>query len=110
MSLIIGNGMCITYSETEVECPVCTFVFDTGDRASKAKYPIFKMKCPACKSKLVIHIPIFGGNTKCFEQIAPKTKANNRLETTTPNKINGKIAVKKLYDDNSDDEKEESFA
>ncbi len=89
MSVIIGNDVCITYHETEVKCPVCTFYFDASDKISKAKYPIFKTKCPACKSAIGISIPIFGGNTKCFEWTAPKTIENNRLETITPNKKNG---------------------
>ena len=91
MSVIIGNGMCIVYSETEVKCPICTFVFDASDKIEKAKYPTFKTKCPACKSAIGISVPIFGGNTKCFEWDAPKTEKNNRLESITPNKINGKI-------------------
>ena len=96
MSVIIGNGMCITYSETEVKCPICTFEFDIGDKFEKAKQPVFKMKCPACKSKLGISMPIFGGNTECFEWDAPKTEKDNRLKTITPNKINGKIIIEKL--------------
>ena len=91
MSLLIGNGMCITYDETEVTCPICTFEWDASEKISKAKYPIFKTKCPACKSKVGISTPIFGGQTKCFEWDAPKTRENNRLETITPNRINGKI-------------------
>lgn len=90
MSLIIGNGMCIIYSETGIKCPICTFEFDAGDKMDKAKYPVFKMKCPGCKSAIGISIPIFGGNTKCFEWNAPKTKDDNRLENISPNKINGK--------------------
>lgn len=81
--------MCITYFETEVKCPICTFGFDVSGKMDKAKYPIFKTKCPACKSLLGISVPILGGNIKCFEWNAPKTKENNRLQTVTPNKING---------------------
>lgn len=100
--------MCITYSETEVKCPICTFEFDIGERASKAKYPVFKMKCPGCKSWVGISMPIFGGNTKCFEWNKPKT-SEPRLENITPNKVNGKVVIKKPYDDNSD-ESEEIYA
>lgn len=108
MSIVIGNNMCITYSETEVTCPICTFEFDASAKMDKAKCPVFKMKCPACKSAIGISIPIYGGNTKCFEWNPPKTTENNRLENITPNKINGKVIVEKPYDDNSDDEDEES--
>jgi hypothetical protein len=110
MSVIIGNNMCITYSEMEVRCPICTFDFDASDKMSKAKYPIFKTKCPACKGLIGISIPIFGGNTKCFEWNPPKTIANNQLENITPNKVNGKIVIKKPYDGNSDDELSDIFA
>ena len=97
--------MCITYNETDVECPICTFKFDAGEKMDKAKFPVFKMKCPACKSAIGISIPIFGGNTKCFEWNPPKTKENNRLENITPNKINGNIIVEK-QDSDGDDEAE----
>ena len=91
MSLIIGNGQCITYFETEVICPICTFKFDAGAKMDKAKYPVFRTKCPGCKSAIGISIPILGGNTTCFEWNAPKTREDNRLKTVTPNKINGRI-------------------
>ena len=82
--------MCITYSETEVECPICTFKFDAGKKMEKAKYPTFKTKCPACKGSIGISVPIFGGNTKCFEwETSPNVE---RMETITPNKVNGRIA------------------
>lgn len=77
--------------ESEVKCPICTFEFDASDKIHKAKYPYFKTKCPACKGAIGISVPIFGGNTRCFQWIAPKTKENNRLENVTPNKINGNI-------------------
>lgn len=101
MSLIIGNGMCITYNETEVECPICTSNFDAGEKMDKAKYPVFKTKCPKCKGKITISVPMFGGELKCWETECPKSV--ERLETTTPNKINGKVIAKKPYDDNSDE-------
>lgn len=88
MSLIIGGGVYISYSETEVECPICTFKFDAEEKIEKAKYPTFKTKCPGCRGEIGITIPIFGGNTKCFEWNAPKT--GERLETITPNKVNGR--------------------
>ncbi len=50
MSIIIENGMLLTYIETEVECPICTFKFDASAKIEKAKLPIFKMKCPGCKA------------------------------------------------------------
>ena len=104
MSIIIGNGMCITYSESEVTCPICTFEFDASNKMGKAKHFIFKMKCPACKSAIGIRIPVFGGETKCFEWNPPKTVKNNRLENTTPNKVNGVVVIEKRYDGNSDEE------
>ncbi len=106
MSVIIGNGMCISYMETEVECPICTFKFDVGEKADKAKYPVFKMRCPACKSWVGVSMPIFGGNTECFEWNPPKTKKDNQLKTTTPNRVNGKIVTKKPF--NGDDSLESS--
>ena len=104
MSIIIGNGMCITYMETEVICPICTFEFDVSEKSGKAKYPIFKMKCPACKSAIGIKMPILGGNTECFEWNPPKTVKDNQLKNVMPNKVNGEVVVEKLYDDNSDEE------
>ena len=101
--------MCITYSETEVKCPICTFEFDAGEKMDKAKLPVLKMKCPACKSWIGISMPMFGGTTKCFEWNAPNTKENNRLENITPFKVNGKIEIKKTFDDNSDDEDDEDI-
>jgi hypothetical protein len=67
----------------------------------KAKYPVFKTKCPKCKGKITISIPIFGGELKCWETECPKEI--ERLETITPNKVNGKVIREKLYDDNSDE-------
>ena len=102
MSLIIGGGMCITYNETEVTCPICTFEFDASDKIAKADIPCFKSKCPACKSAIGISVPIFGGHTECFEWNSPKTKCE-KLKTVTPNRINGEIIERKPYDDNSDE-------
>lgn len=81
--------MCISYMETDVTCPICTFSFDSSERASKAKDFIFKMKCPACKSWVGVRLPIFGGNTQCFEWNPPKTKKDNQLRTVSPDYING---------------------
>jgi len=89
MSLIIGNGILLNYLETEVTCPVCTFEFDVSDKMEKAKYPVFKMKCPACKSALGVSTPIFGGELTCYEWNVPK--GVERQETKTPNRFNGKI-------------------
>lgn len=104
MSIIIGNGMCLTYMETEVTCPICNFSFDCSDKESKAKEPVFKMRCPGCKSWVGISMPIFGGNTKCFEWNPPKT-SQHRLEIITPNKINGKVVSDKPHfpDDHEDE-------
>lgn len=96
MSIIIGKGMCISYFETEVKCPICTFEFDASDKIEKAKYPLFKTKCPACKGAIGISVPILGGNTKCFEW-----NPSHRITNVTPNKVNGKIVIKNNYDDNS---------
>lgn len=90
--------MLITYMESLVKCPICTFEFDASDKIEKAKYPLFKTKCPACKGAIGISMPIFGGNTECFEW-----NQSFRRKFVTPNKVNGKIPVKKLYDDNSDE-------
>jgi hypothetical protein len=103
MSIIIGNGMCITYSETEVKCPICTSMFDASDKMEKAKYPVFKMKCPACKGAVGISVPIMGGNTECFEW-----NPSHRITNVTPNRVNGKIVTKKKgYDDNDDEDDNE---
>lgn len=102
MSLIIGNGMCITYFENEITCPICTSVFDASKKMDNAKYPLFNTRCPKCKGKITILIPIFGGELQCWETECPKTV--QRLETTTPNKVNGKVLKEpKGYDDNSDE-------
>jgi hypothetical protein len=87
MSLIIGNGMCITYWETEIECPICTGHFDASQKISKAKYPCFNMKCPKCKGKITILLPVFGGEIRCWERECPESV--ERLETVAPFKING---------------------
>lgn len=99
--------MCITYTETDVQCPICTFEFNVGEKMSKAKYPLFKMKCPACKSWIGISIPILGGNTECFEWNPPKTKRDNRLKCVTPNKVNGEVVVERKEEDESTDGKED---
>lgn len=54
MSIISGNGSLITYIESELECPICTFKFDASDKMGKAKYPTFKTRCPGCKSQIGI--------------------------------------------------------
>jgi hypothetical protein len=94
MSVIVGNGVWISYNETDIKCPICTFEFDASEKIEKAKYPVFRTKCPACKGKIGISVPLFGGNTKCFEWIAPKTTKDNRLRTETEFKVNGEIVVK----------------
>lgn len=104
-----GQGSIITVSETDITCPICTFKFDASDKMDKAKLPVFKMKCPGCKSAIGIQIPIFGGVTKYFEWNPPKTKEDHQLKTASPFRVNGKIVTKKLYDDNSDDDQNEEI-
>ena len=80
--------MLISVMETELECPICTFVFDAGEKMNKAKYPVFNTRCPACKGKIVISMPIYGGTTRCYEQAdSPSIK---RLETIAPFTVNYK--------------------
>ena len=67
MSILIGTGYLITTYETVVTCPICENEFDAGPTSEKKDSPFFKMKCPRCKGKLQICIPIFGGNTTCSE-------------------------------------------
>jgi len=86
MGVIVGKGILVTFMETVVKCPVCTFEFDCSEQSEKSKLPLFKMKCPACKSKLGILIDIFGHETKCFEYDCPKNV--ERLETTTNFTVN----------------------
>jgi len=101
MSVLVGPGYIICYSETEVTCPICEQIFDAGDKISKAKYPVFSTKCPTCKGKITISVGIFGGGLKCWETDCPSSI--KRLETITPDKVNGKVPIQKLYDDNSDE-------
>ncbi|MBK7362919.1 MAG: hypothetical protein IPJ01_11525 [Micavibrio sp.] len=103
MSIISGNGALIGYDESDLECPICNSIFDASEKMSKAKYPTFKTKCPICKGIIGITIPIFGGNTKCFEWNIPKIIEHTRLKTEAPFKVNGKVVIKKTYDDNSDE-------
>ena len=93
MSLIIGNGMCISYAETEITCPICEQVFDASKKMDKAKYLVFNTKCPICKGKITISDPFFGGELKCWETECPK--GVERLSTTTPNRYNGRIIIQK---------------
>ena len=86
MSIIAGKGFLITVVDTEVGCPICTFRFDASKVMAKAKDPVFKTKCPACKGATGISEPIYGGNTTCFEW----DKRGGRHETVTPQTINGK--------------------
>ena len=95
MSIIAGKGFLLTYVETEVTCPICEQMFDCSERADKAPHPVFNMKCPKCKGKITVFIPIMGGELKFWETECPKTV--KRLETTTPNKVNGRMPKKKLY-------------
>ncbi len=65
MSLIIGNGVCISYFETENTCPICDQTFDATAKMDKAKYPVFNTRCPKCKGKITISVPIMGGELEC---------------------------------------------
>jgi hypothetical protein len=102
MSIIIENGMLITYMETELNCPICGQLFDASKKMDKAKYPVFNTKCPICKGKITIAEPFMGGNLECWETNCPASV--ERLITVMPNKVNGvPIPEPKLYDDNSDE-------
>lgn len=104
MSIVKGPGFWIDEYETDITCPICTFQFDATARMEKAKLPVFKMRCPGCKSWIGIKVPIFGGTTECFEWDPPKTKENNQLITKSPFRVNGVIEKpRKPYDDNSDE-------
>lgn len=96
MSIITGPNYLITYMETEVHCPICEQTFDASTQIEKAKYPVFNTKCPWCKGKITISTPIYGGNLKCWETNCPKNV--KRLETITPNKVNG-IPIKESSSD-----------
>ncbi len=110
MSIIIGNGMLITYMENEIECPICNQIIDTGRASEKSKYPIFNMRCPKCKGKITISEPIFGGTLKAWETECPKSV--KRLKTETLNKVNGKVPyvptiLDNLLSDNDDQDDED---
>lgn len=86
MSVITGKGFLINVMESELECPICTYRFDAGEKMDKAKYPVFKTKCPACKGNIGIKMPIFGGTTECFEwDTSPNVE---QLRTKAPFKVN----------------------
>lgn len=88
MSVIIGNGYILSCLETEAQCPICTSKFDVGEKMYKAKYPVFKMKCPKCKGKITIASPVFSSDKlRCWETDCPENV--KRLETVTPFKVNG---------------------
>lgn len=105
MSVLAGKGYRITVTETDLTCPICTFKFDASDKIEKSKDVVFKTRCPACKGKIGISLPIFGGTTKCFEWDVPKSV--ERLETIVPFTVNGREEIKKTFDDNSDEEDEQ---
>lgn len=75
--------MLINVMESILECPICTATFDASGQIDKARYPAFKTKCPACKGKIGISLPIFGGTTKCFEWETPEP-----VETIAPFEVN----------------------
>ncbi len=102
MSVIHGKGVYITYMETEIVCPVCEAEIDIADKADKAKDPVFKMKCPKCKSWLGVSMPIFGGTTECFEWNTPKNVKPQR--TVAPFLVNGQVVVPKVLEEDDDDE------
>lgn len=107
MSILTGPGYLLTYIESDVTCPICEQTFDASDKMDKAPLPVFNMKCPKCKGKITVFIPIMGGELKCWETNCPPTV--KRLETTTPNKVNGRIpgTAKKIdsskYDEDDDE-------
>lgn len=107
MSVLVGNGMLVTFMDTEITCPICASVFDASKKIDAAKYPLFNTWCPKCKGKITISVPIFGGNTKCWETNPPKTKKDLQLKTETPFTVNGKAPKKRLYDNNEDEDDEE---
>lgn len=96
MSVIVGNGMWISYDESEITCPICSSIFDASNKIEKS-LPVFNMRCPKCKGKITISVPIMGGTLKCWETECPKTV--ERLETETPNKVNGRVVPDSPLDD-----------
>lgn len=104
MSVLRGNGYWIHVNETDLTCPVCTAPFNAGDKMNKAKFPIFKMKCPACKSPIGIRIPIFGGTTQVFEWNTPPHV--HPLQSDAPFTVNGIEPTTKEFIDNQDDDPE----
>lgn len=102
-SVYSGRGFLVAYIETEITCPICEQVFDCAKTADKKPYPMFNMKCPKCKGKITISLPIMGGRTRCWETECPKSV--KRLETETPIRINGIDVEEKPqmpYDDEED--------
>lgn len=87
MSVSIGKGWYISEMETEVTCPVCEKEFDASVKMDKATCPVFRMKCPACRTVLGISMPIFGGVTTCFEWDVFDDKI--RLVRKSKFKVNG---------------------
>jgi hypothetical protein len=67
----------------------------------KADLPVFKMKCPACKGKVGIRIPIMGGTTECFEL---GVKDSIRITTKAPFTVNGEVELPKVFNDNTGEE------
>jgi hypothetical protein len=94
MSLIIGGGMCLSYFESEITCPICEQKFNGSEKMDSAKNPVFNTKCPKCKGKITIKIPLMGGFTECRETNCPPTV--KRLATVTPNHVNGIAYTKEV--------------
>jgi len=105
MSIERGPGYIMTVLDTELQCPICEQTFEAIEKIAKAKLDCFKMKCPVCKGKITVLLPLYSGPTKvCETNCPPNVK---RLETETEFKINGIVPPKrKPYDDNSDEENE----
>ena len=82
MSVIIGKNYLINVVETKLKCPICTATFEADEQINKAKLPVFKTKCPECKGKIGISLPVFGGTTKCFEWKTPS--CIKPIETIAP--------------------------
>jgi len=86
MGLIVGNGILISTVDTLCTCPICEQQFDVGPKIEKSKTPCFKMRCPKCKGKITVLIPLFSSDgLQCWETDCPPSAT--RLQTITGPKI-----------------------
>lgn len=81
MSVILGKGFLIDTVDTLLTCPICTADFDASAKMDKAKNPYFKTKCPKCKGKIAILMPMFNGPTRVFELDVPESVQAGETET-----------------------------